>query len=116
MARVKTRMPMPPTHWRKDRQNKIPLGSTSTSLITVAPVVVRPETASKKASAVLVRLPENIKGRAAKREVKNQPKVTIRIASRFFKREDVPPRLTNTTPTKAAMPMDGASPQIPACS
>lgn len=46
---AKTRIPMPPNHWQKERQNKIPFGRISTSVTMEAPVVVNPDTASKKA-------------------------------------------------------------------
>jgi hypothetical protein len=39
---------MPPNHWQKERQNKIPFGRISTFVTMEAPVVVNPETASKK--------------------------------------------------------------------
>lgn len=40
-------MPMPPNHCRKVRQTLMDTGSASSPVSTVAPVVVRPETASK---------------------------------------------------------------------
>ena len=42
---------MPPTQWVKLRQNSRPFGSDSTSVRMVAPVVVKPDTVSKKASS-----------------------------------------------------------------
>ncbi len=48
MARANTKIPIPPSQWVKDRQNKMPMGSVSTSSSTVAPVVVSPDTVSKK--------------------------------------------------------------------
>ena len=45
-----TSTPMPPAQWVKLRQNNRPLGSASTSVSIVAPVVVKPETVSKKQS------------------------------------------------------------------
>ena len=44
---------IPPIHWVRLRQNKIPRGRDSTSLKMVADVVVKPETDSKKASVKL---------------------------------------------------------------
>ena len=41
---------MPPIHWVSDRQNSTPMDWASTPVITVAPVVVKPDTVSKKAS------------------------------------------------------------------
>ena len=49
-ARVSTSTPMPPIQWVKLRQNITPRGSPSKLPINVAPVVVKPDTASKKAS------------------------------------------------------------------
>jgi len=45
-----TMIPMPPSHCRIPRQSKIPRGISSRPVITVAPVVVRPDIASKIAS------------------------------------------------------------------
>ena len=42
--------PMPPAQWVKLRQNSSPRGSASMSPRIVAPVVVKPETVSKKQS------------------------------------------------------------------
>ena len=41
---------MPPIQWEKLRQNSVPWLSASTSVRIVEPVVVKPETVSKKAS------------------------------------------------------------------
>jgi hypothetical protein len=41
---------MPPIHWVWARQRRIPRGRDSISVRMVAPVVVKPETVSKKAS------------------------------------------------------------------
>ena len=41
---------MPPTQWEKLRQNSMPWLMASTSVRMVEPVVVKPETISKKAS------------------------------------------------------------------
>ena len=40
-------MPMPPSQWLSWRQKSIERPSASTSVNTVAPVAVKPETASK---------------------------------------------------------------------
>ena len=50
-ARVSTSTPMPPIQWVKLRQNMIPWGAPSKWVVTVAPVVVKPDTASKNASS-----------------------------------------------------------------
>ena len=50
MAMTNTSTPMPPTQWVKLRQNNPPRDKDSTSVRILAPVVVKPETVSKKAS------------------------------------------------------------------
>ena len=47
IATASTMMPMPPRNIMKQRQTLIDTGSFSSPVSTVAPVVVRPETASK---------------------------------------------------------------------
>ena len=42
-----TMMPMPPIHCSSPRQSSRPWGSSSSRVNTVAPVVVRPDMASK---------------------------------------------------------------------
>ena len=50
-ARVSTSTPMPPIQWVKLRQNMMPSGQRRQSgSVTVAPVVVKPDTASNSAS------------------------------------------------------------------
>ena len=49
-AIVKYTMPSPPIHCVSERQKSSPFGRASTSLMTVAPVVVKPDMVSKKAS------------------------------------------------------------------
>ncbi len=43
-------IPMPPSQWVTSLQKRIPRGFASMSAITEARVVLKPETASKKAS------------------------------------------------------------------
>jgi len=81
MAKVRTKIPIPPSQWVKDRQNSIPLGKTSISVIIVAPVVVNPDTVSKNASTKEGILPENTKGKEPKKDTKTHPNVTIVSAS-----------------------------------
>ena len=50
MAMDKTMMPMPPSHWMKLRQSSSPRLKPSMSVKIDDPVVVNPETDSKKAS------------------------------------------------------------------
>ena len=45
-----TMMPMPPSHCKSARQSRMPGGAVSSPVITVEPVVVMPDMASKKAS------------------------------------------------------------------
>ena len=47
---MKTSTPMPPIQWERLRQSSTPQLSSSTLATTEAPVVVKPETISKKAS------------------------------------------------------------------
>ena len=50
MARRNTKIPMPPSQWVKERQNRSPLDMGSTAVKMDAPVVVKPEMTSKRAS------------------------------------------------------------------
>ena len=50
MAKIKTKMPMPPIQCVKLRQNSEQRAKASTLLSTLEPVVVKPETVSKNAS------------------------------------------------------------------
>nr|WP_291026445.1 hypothetical protein [Hydrogenophaga sp.] len=43
-------IPIPPSHWVKLRQKRMPRPALSMSVITEAPVVVKPEADSKRAS------------------------------------------------------------------
>ena len=43
-------IPMPPSHWVKLRQKRMPQPEPSISVMTEAPVVVKPEADSKSAS------------------------------------------------------------------
>ena len=52
MATAVTMMPTPPIQWRIERQRSRPRGIVSRPLRTVAPVVVMPDTLSKKASVI----------------------------------------------------------------
>ena len=59
---VKNTIPKPPIHCVSERQKSIPCGKHSTSLIIVAPVVVKPDMVSKKASVKLSMYPPTIYG------------------------------------------------------
>ena len=50
-------MPMPPSHWVMLRQNRMPRDAASMLVITEAPVVVKPEADSKRASIGWVKVP-----------------------------------------------------------
>ena len=87
MASKKTSTPMPPTQWVKLRQKRRPLGSPSTAGRMEAPVVVKPETVSKRASTRFGMAPDKKKGR--------QPKKLMAIQA----------RLTQTRPSLARKPV-----------
>ena len=57
-AVIKTMIPIPPSQCVKDRQNRIDLGSDSMSVNIDAPVVLKPDADSKKASAKFGMYPE----------------------------------------------------------
>ena len=59
----KTRTPMPPIQWVKLRQKMMHRGTISTSVMTLEPVVVNPDTVSNMASTGLGRTPLKMKGR-----------------------------------------------------
>ena len=77
----KTMIPIPPIHWVSERQKSSPWVITSKSGIIVAPVVVKPETVSKKASKKfgISRLITN--GNAPINEAKIQESETIKKPS-----------------------------------
>ena len=58
IASRNTRTPMPPSQWLKLLQYRMPLGSPSTAGSMEAPVVVNPDTISKKASTKSGMTPE----------------------------------------------------------
>ena len=53
-----TMIPMPPSQCVTERHKRIPSGSASTSANTVAPVVVKPDIASKIAGTMPSTVPE----------------------------------------------------------
>ena len=59
-AIVKITIPSPPNHWRKERHNNILLGIFSISVRIVAPVVVTPETDSKRAFEYPLNAPDRL--------------------------------------------------------
>jgi hypothetical protein len=58
-ATKKTMIPIPPSQCVRLLQKRIPLGSPSTFEKILAPVVVNPETVSKKASGKLLHTPDS---------------------------------------------------------
>ncbi len=111
IAKVRTKIPIPPNQCVKERQKRSPLGKLSISGITVAPVVVKPETVSKKASTKLGTLPEKTKGKAPKKEVSVHPKVTTKIASLALSREDVALIFERKRPINPIIPMANKRPK-----
>ena len=80
-----TTMPMPPSHWMSERHSMSGRDSRpSMSVITVAPVVVRPLTDSKSASCRLMPAPKT-NGIAPKKPAKTQMRATASTASRRIK-------------------------------
>ena len=57
MAKDSTIIPMPPSQWVRLLQKSNPRGTISMLIKTEAPVVVNPETDSKKASAKVLNTP-----------------------------------------------------------
>jgi len=76
MANDRTMMPMPPIQWVRLRQNRMPRGRDSMSERMLAPVVVKPDMVSKKAS-VKEGMAEMRKGRQPNSEREIQAKVTM---------------------------------------
>ena len=80
-----TMIPIPPSHCRIARQSNMPRGALSRSDMTVEPVVVKPDIASKKASVMLSCGDENQSGKLANRVMVSQltvvkMKVSLRLS------------------------------------
>ena len=82
IAKTKTKIPIPPIQWVKLRHNNIHFGKDSTSFKILDPVVVKPETVSKKASIKCGIVPENQNGRAPTIDNTTQHKPTAIRPSR----------------------------------
>ena len=80
-ATISTSTPMPPIQWVKLRQKSMEWDMASTSRRTEAPVVVKPETVSKKASTKLGISPLIMKGRAPSTDTLSQARAVIRKPS-----------------------------------
>ena len=78
-----TRTPMPPIQWVKLRQNRMPLGRSSTAGRMLAPVVVKPETVSNMASTGLGMLPVSTKGTAPTTLMSSQQSAVVAKPSRI---------------------------------
>lgn len=76
-AMTNTRTPIPPTQCVRLRQKSGPFSRASTSLNMVAPVVVKPETVSKKQSKKLGMEPERRKGSAPKSDMAIHARATM---------------------------------------
>ena len=85
MHRIKTRTPIPPIQWVKLLQMSMQRGRTSTSLSMLAPVVVKPETVSKRASMGLGIVLLMTKGMLPIRLKVIQLKATVTKPSRLWK-------------------------------
>ena len=81
-AMANTSTPIPPTQWEKLRQNNAPRLSASTSFKIVEPVVVKPDTISKKASAKAGISPEITNGSAPNADISTHTSATIAKPSR----------------------------------
>ena len=81
-ASTNTSTPIPPSHTVKLRQYKRLTGSASTSAITLAPVVVKPETVSKKASTNDDTAPLRQNGSAPNTERSTHERPTVTKPSR----------------------------------
>ncbi len=82
IARERTMIPMPPSHWVRERQSSRLGGSASISVRIVEPVVVKPLIVSKKALMYDGTAPVITKGKAPNRANSVQPKVTTAKPSR----------------------------------
>lgn len=81
---MKTTIPTPPIKWVDERQKSNPLGSVSTSVRIVAPVVVKPDTDSKKAFAK-VKFPPHIRyGSIPNMHERSHAKMVIANPSAIF--------------------------------
>jgi len=95
---------MPPIHCVKLRHKRSEYGSDSSRLITVDPVVVNPETDSKKAS-IGPSAPVNTYGAPPNSDTRIQPKPTTRKPSRGRMRQlRVLVNRTSAEPTTRATP------------
>jgi hypothetical protein len=90
----RTIIPIPPSHCVRLLQRRILCGSPSTSVITLAPVVVNPDIDSKQAFVKPGIDPEKRYGRVPNKPEIIHPSATIATASRWF-RETLPCFLIN---------------------
>ena len=78
-----TRTPMPPIQWVKLRHSRMPLGRSSTPGRMLAPVVVKPDTVSNRASTGLGMQPVSTKGTAPTTEMTIQLRAVAAKPSRI---------------------------------
>ena len=98
-AIIKTRTPMPPTQWVKQRHILMDFGNDSTAAKMLDPVVVKPETDSKSASIKELVAPVKRKGSAPKRLKTIQLSATITKPSRAYSAVLLGFLYVNSTPT-----------------
>ncbi len=89
MVRAITMIPIPPSHWSRALHTRRLAGCLPKEVITVAPVVVSPDIASKKESTVLRLVTPIENGMLAKAPKNNHVKLVRRNTSRTLK-ERVP--------------------------
>jgi len=77
MASPRTMIPMPPSQWVRARQKLMLGGMTSTSMMILDPVVVKPDMDSKKASTNDGMTSDRRKGRAPRKEMAIQLSTTM---------------------------------------
>ena len=83
MARLRTIIPIPPSHCVMLRQKSIPFGNDSMSFRMDDPVVVKPDMVSKKAFVKSGIEWLRIKGKLPKNEKRTQTRLTITNPSRL---------------------------------
>ena len=101
IAMTNTSTPIPPTQWVKLRQNSTPRPRGSISVRMLAPVVVKPETVSKKASTKWGMSPEITKGRAPKADISTQAKAITAKPSLAYKDDRFGARNPSARPMRA---------------
>ena len=104
-AITNTSTPMPPTQWVKLRQNRMPRPRASISVRMLAPVVVKPETVSKKASTKWGISPEMTKGMAPNSDMRIHAKATTARPSLAYREVRTGLRAPSSSPHSASSAM-----------